>query len=217
MPRARPVDAGVRDGDAAARRGRRARPSLRGDSLRVDRDRRARVPAGGGRASAERLGLRRAARRGQRHPRRVVAVVEVAASRAGRTRAAARVRRRRARSGRARRSRTPSSVARSLAAIRPLLGIRGDPLFTRVYRWERANAQHEVGHLERVAAIDRALSRTPGAVPDRQRLPRRRHSRLRRRRARHSDRVVEWLRALRQRLRVRTEVTENDEVTVTHK
>jgi oxygen-dependent protoporphyrinogen oxidase len=50
----------------------------------------------------------------------------------------------------------------SLAALRPLLGIEGDPLLTRTYRWVRANAQHEVGHLERMAAIDRALTRHPG-------------------------------------------------------
>ena len=53
-------------------------------------------------------------------------------------------------------------VALSLAALRPLIGLSGDPLFSRVYRWERANAQHEVGHLERMAAIDRALARHPG-------------------------------------------------------
>ena len=46
----------------------------------------------------------------------------------------------------------------SLAALAPLLGIRGEPLFTRVYRWERASAQHEVGHLARVAR-DRAGAR----------------------------------------------------------
>ena len=53
-------------------------------------------------------------------------------------------------------------VSRSLAALLPLIGVRGEPLFTRVYRWERGNAQHEVGHLARVAAIDRALARHPG-------------------------------------------------------
>ncbi len=53
-------------------------------------------------------------------------------------------------------------VDRSLGALRPLLGIAGDPLLTRVYRWDRANAQYEVGHLERVAAIDKALQRHPG-------------------------------------------------------
>jgi oxygen-dependent protoporphyrinogen oxidase len=53
-------------------------------------------------------------------------------------------------------------IRTSLAALRPLLGIDRDPLLTRVYRWDRANAQHEVGHLERMAAIDRALTRHPG-------------------------------------------------------
>ena len=53
-------------------------------------------------------------------------------------------------------------VARSLDALRPLVGIKGPPLFSRVYRWERANAQHEVGHLERLARIEEALARHPG-------------------------------------------------------
>ena len=53
-------------------------------------------------------------------------------------------------------------IAQSLAALRPLMALRGDPLFTRVYRWTRANAQHEVGHLSRVAAIDRRLQQHPG-------------------------------------------------------
>src|SRR5205823_9599831 len=49
-------------------------------------------------------------------------------------------------------------VALSLSTLDPLIGITGRPLFTRVYRWERANAQHEVGHLQRMAAIERALA-----------------------------------------------------------
>ena len=53
-------------------------------------------------------------------------------------------------------------VERSLQALTPLLGISQSPLFTRVYRWERANAQHEVGHLARVGAIERALEGHPG-------------------------------------------------------
>lgn len=53
-------------------------------------------------------------------------------------------------------------IARSLQALTPLVGITAPPLFTRVYRWERANAQHEVGHLERMAAIERALLAHPG-------------------------------------------------------
>jgi oxygen-dependent protoporphyrinogen oxidase len=53
-------------------------------------------------------------------------------------------------------------VALSMRALRPLLGITGEPLFSRIYRWDRANAQHEVGHLDRVAAVERALARHPG-------------------------------------------------------
>src|SRR3989442_1266794 len=53
-------------------------------------------------------------------------------------------------------------VTRSLAAIKPVLGIHGDPLLTRVYRFDRASAQHEVGHLERLTIIDRLLSTRPG-------------------------------------------------------
>lgn len=43
-----------------------------------------------------------------------------------------------------------------------LLGIRGDPELACVYRWPRANPQLHVGHLARVAAIDRRLAATPG-------------------------------------------------------
>ena len=47
-------------------------------------------------------------------------------------------------------------------ALGPLLGISGEPLLTRVYRWQHASAQHEVGHLERLAAIETALAAHPG-------------------------------------------------------
>ena len=50
----------------------------------------------------------------------------------------------------------------SLRAITPLLGITAPPLFSRVYRWDRANAQHDVGHLARVQSIERALATRPG-------------------------------------------------------
>jgi protoporphyrinogen/coproporphyrinogen III oxidase len=53
-------------------------------------------------------------------------------------------------------------IARGLNAIRPVLGITGDPVVARIYRYDRANAQHEVGHLDRVTRIDRALARHPG-------------------------------------------------------
>ena len=50
----------------------------------------------------------------------------------------------------------------ALAALRPILGITGEPTLTRVYRFERKSAQHEVGHLDRMAAIDRRLATHPG-------------------------------------------------------
>jgi oxygen-dependent protoporphyrinogen oxidase len=53
-------------------------------------------------------------------------------------------------------------VTTAMAAFRPLLGIAGEPLLKRVYRWERGNAQHEVGHLDRLARIETALSTVPG-------------------------------------------------------
>jgi protoporphyrinogen/coproporphyrinogen III oxidase len=43
-----------------------------------------------------------------------------------------------------------------------LLGISGDPLFARVYRFTKQSPQHEVGHLERVAQIEQRLSAIPG-------------------------------------------------------
>jgi oxygen-dependent protoporphyrinogen oxidase len=53
-------------------------------------------------------------------------------------------------------------VREALTALTPLLGIAAPPLLSRVYRWERANAQHEVGHLARLAAIEHALTRHAG-------------------------------------------------------
>jgi oxygen-dependent protoporphyrinogen oxidase len=53
-------------------------------------------------------------------------------------------------------------IERSLAALTRLLGVRSEPVLARVYRWERGNAQHEIGHLARMAAIERALARHPG-------------------------------------------------------
>lgn len=43
-----------------------------------------------------------------------------------------------------------------------ILGIRGEPLFTRVYRWHRGSPQQEVGHLDLMHDIDRELARRPG-------------------------------------------------------
>jgi oxygen-dependent protoporphyrinogen oxidase len=53
-------------------------------------------------------------------------------------------------------------VATALSALRPLLGIAGEPLLSRVYRFDRKSAQHNIGHLERMAAIDARLSSHSG-------------------------------------------------------
>jgi oxygen-dependent protoporphyrinogen oxidase len=43
-----------------------------------------------------------------------------------------------------------------------LLGISGVPMITRLFRWTRQSPQYEVGHLQRVAAIDDQLASVPG-------------------------------------------------------
>jgi len=43
-----------------------------------------------------------------------------------------------------------------------LLRISGSPLFTRLFRWTRQSPQYEVGHLRRVAQIERRLTGLPG-------------------------------------------------------
>jgi protoporphyrinogen/coproporphyrinogen III oxidase len=47
-----------------------------------------------------------------------------------------------------------STVRKELDA---LLGIDAEPLFHRIYRWPRSNPQYDVGHLDRIAEIERDL------------------------------------------------------------
>jgi protoporphyrinogen/coproporphyrinogen III oxidase len=47
-------------------------------------------------------------------------------------------------------------------ALAEVMPITGDPMFTRLYRWTRQSPQYEVGHLERMAAIELHLARVPG-------------------------------------------------------
>ena len=62
-------------------------------------------------------------------------------------------------------SRSPQSMALDdnallrtvLGELQTLLGIRGAPLFHRIYRWPRSNPQYDVGHLDRVAEIEDRL------------------------------------------------------------
>jgi protoporphyrinogen/coproporphyrinogen III oxidase len=46
--------------------------------------------------------------------------------------------------------------------LRQIIGLRADPLFTRVYRWKGAMAQYGVGHLERLQRIESLLQQLPG-------------------------------------------------------
>ena len=46
--------------------------------------------------------------------------------------------------------------------LRQILGLTAEPLFSRIYRWERSMAQYEVGHMERVAEIERLRAGLPG-------------------------------------------------------
>ena len=47
-------------------------------------------------------------------------------------------------------------------ALGEVMSISGAPLFSRLYRWTRQSPQYEVGHLERLATIERHLTRFPG-------------------------------------------------------
>lgn len=54
-------------------------------------------------------------------------------------------------------------VAVALEALRPILGIEGDPLVARVHRWREALPRYAVGHPARMEGIDRRLASMPGA------------------------------------------------------
>ncbi len=54
-------------------------------------------------------------------------------------------------------------VETARAGLTEVLNINGEPVLApRVYRWARQSPQFEVGHLERVAAIEQRLSAVPG-------------------------------------------------------
>jgi protoporphyrinogen/coproporphyrinogen III oxidase len=53
-------------------------------------------------------------------------------------------------------------AASAFSDLADLLGISGEPTMTRVYRWPRASAQYNVGHLATVRAIDSRLEELPG-------------------------------------------------------
>jgi oxygen-dependent protoporphyrinogen oxidase len=46
--------------------------------------------------------------------------------------------------------------------LKEILGLAAQPLFARVFRWERAMTQYETGHLERVAEMEKVLAAMSG-------------------------------------------------------
>ncbi|HSL55515.1 MAG TPA: protoporphyrinogen oxidase [Pyrinomonadaceae bacterium] len=52
-------------------------------------------------------------------------------------------------------------ATRAEADLRDLLGIREDPRFIEVAKWERSMPQYEVGHLERVGELERLANELP--------------------------------------------------------
>ena len=46
--------------------------------------------------------------------------------------------------------------------LQQIIGLRGEPLFARVYKWQSAMAQYSVGHLERLERIERLRQQFPG-------------------------------------------------------
>ncbi len=47
------------------------------------------------------------------------------------------------------------SIVRS--ELEDLLGIEAEPILHRIYRWPRGNPQYDVGHLERIDALEASL------------------------------------------------------------
>ena len=46
--------------------------------------------------------------------------------------------------------------------LKDILGLAAQPLFARTFRWDRAMAQYETGHLDRVAEMEKTLAELPG-------------------------------------------------------
>ena len=53
-------------------------------------------------------------------------------------------------------------IATAREELTETMAIRGEPLFSRLFRWTRQSPQYEVGHLARVASIERRVTAIPG-------------------------------------------------------
>jgi protoporphyrinogen/coproporphyrinogen III oxidase len=49
-----------------------------------------------------------------------------------------------------------------LNELREVLGVKGDPLFAKVFRWEKGMPQYTMRHLDRVDAIETRAAEVPG-------------------------------------------------------
>jgi oxygen-dependent protoporphyrinogen oxidase len=46
--------------------------------------------------------------------------------------------------------------------LKTILGLNSEPIFARTFRWDRAMAQYETGHLDRVAEMEKIIAAMPG-------------------------------------------------------
>jgi oxygen-dependent protoporphyrinogen oxidase len=46
--------------------------------------------------------------------------------------------------------------------LKEILGLNAEPMFARTFRWDRAMAQYETGHLDRVAEMEKIIAAMPG-------------------------------------------------------
>ncbi|HEY3768380.1 MAG TPA: protoporphyrinogen oxidase [Candidatus Angelobacter sp.] len=46
--------------------------------------------------------------------------------------------------------------------LESILGMKAEPIFARTFRWDRAMAQYETGHLERVSEMEKIIAAMPG-------------------------------------------------------
>lgn len=53
-------------------------------------------------------------------------------------------------------------IAAARQELQSILGIGADPVVAKVFRWNKANPQYHVGHLDRIAEIEKQAARHPG-------------------------------------------------------
>ncbi|HXV42445.1 MAG TPA: protoporphyrinogen oxidase, partial [Anaerolineae bacterium] len=53
-------------------------------------------------------------------------------------------------------------TALAQAELAAIMGLRAEPVVYRIFRWPKGNPQYDVGHLDRVAAMERLAANLPG-------------------------------------------------------